>query len=183
MFRGLINDAKSAAAAVIGKYLARASVAVPFIIAFGFGTAAVSLLLVERFGAVVGYALMAGGFTLIGLLATLIVGVKEHEEQVAEKEAEREDTAQVASDTAVQAAMQAPLALLGALFSTPAGPSALAGGARMIVRNMPLVVLLALLALLFWPSETTEEESQEVPVGKPNGLHSSASNGLHREAA
>ena len=35
MFRGLINDAKSAAGSLIAKYLARASVAVPFVVALG----------------------------------------------------------------------------------------------------------------------------------------------------
>ena len=52
MFKGLINDAKSAAGSVIAKYLARASVVVPFVIAFGFATAALTLVLVERFGAI-----------------------------------------------------------------------------------------------------------------------------------
>jgi hypothetical protein len=50
MFRGLINDAKSAAGSVVAKYAARASVAVPFFIALGFATAAVTLMLVEQFG-------------------------------------------------------------------------------------------------------------------------------------
>jgi hypothetical protein len=36
MFRGLINDAKSAVGNLVLKYVARASVAVPFGIAVGF---------------------------------------------------------------------------------------------------------------------------------------------------
>jgi len=51
VLRALINDAKTAAGAVIGKYAIRASVAVPFLIGAGFGTAAITLLLTERFGA------------------------------------------------------------------------------------------------------------------------------------
>ena len=69
MFRGLINDAKAAAGSLVGKYLMRASVAVPFIIAFGFGIAAITLLLVDRFGAINAYLMVAGDFTLIGLIA------------------------------------------------------------------------------------------------------------------
>ena len=72
MFRGLINDAKAAAASLVGKYLMRASVAVPFVVAFGFGVAAVTLMLIDRFGAINAYLMVAGGFTLIGLIAVLV---------------------------------------------------------------------------------------------------------------
>ena len=54
MFRGLINDAKSAVGNLVLKYVARASVAVPFVIAVGFAVAAIAAMLVERFGAVTG---------------------------------------------------------------------------------------------------------------------------------
>lgn len=77
MFRALINDAKSAVGAVIGKYAIRASVAVPFVVALGFGIAALTLALVERFGAITAYAIMAGGFAAIGLIAAAVVTVKE----------------------------------------------------------------------------------------------------------
>lgn len=50
MFAGLINQAKSAASHLILKYVARASVAVSFVIAAGFAFAAITVMLVERFG-------------------------------------------------------------------------------------------------------------------------------------
>jgi uncharacterized membrane protein len=187
MFRGLINDAKSAAGSLIAKYLARASVAVPFVVALGFATAAITLMLVERFGTITASWIVAGGFTLIGLVATLAVSVKEHEEEVAEKQAEEADTTQAAADAAAQAAAQMPLALLGAVLSTPMGPSTVAGGAKMVARNMPLVVLLALIALLFWPSEPAaaeEAEADEAHAGRPNGAGPRRQpNGYHPEAA
>lgn len=40
MFQGLINSAKTAVSSLILKYVARASVAVPFVIALGFALAA-----------------------------------------------------------------------------------------------------------------------------------------------
>jgi len=185
MFRGLIDDAKSAAGSLIAKYLTRASVAVPFVVALGFATAAITLMLIDRFGSIAAYWMVAGGFIVIGLAATLVVSVKEHEEEVAEKQAESQDTAGVATDAAAQAAVQAPMALLGALLATPLGPGTLAGGAKMVVRNIPLVVLLALLALLFWPSESeTDAAGLEAGLGKPNGMHPpGGGDGLHREAA
>ena len=187
MFRGLINDAKAAAGSLVGKYLVRASVAVPFIAAIGFAVAAITLMLVDRFGAIEAYLMVAGGFTLVGLVAAFVVSVKEQEEEVAESQAEASDTSGVATDAAAQAAVQAPLALLGTLLATPAGPSLLAGGAKMLARNLPLVVLLALIGLLFWPSEPTAEmpdsEGADLRGGSPDGTHPSVPNGLHREAA
>jgi hypothetical protein len=186
MFRGLINDAKSAAGSLIAKYLARASVAVPFVVALGFATAAITFMLVDRFGAITAYWIVAGGFTLIGLVATRVITVKEQEEEVTEKKAEQTDTAGVSTDAAAQAAVQAPLALLGALLSTPVGPGTIAGGMRMVARNIPLVVLLALVALLFWSSEQASEAADlDAPDlgAKPNGAHPPATNAYHREAA
>ena len=187
MFRGLINDAKSAAVSLVAKYLARASVAVPFIIAVGFAIAAITHLVIDRFGAVTGCWLLAGGFTLIGLVATLLVKHKEQEEEVADQQAQEADTANVATDAAAQAAVQAPLALVGALLSTPVGPKALVGGAKAALRNLPLVVLLALMALLFWPTEksdaTAEEQDEDdiPPIPEPNGAYRSRGNGFHHE--
>ncbi len=81
--------------------------------------------------------------------------VKEQEEEVADTRAEQSDTADVATDAAAQAAVQLPLALLGTLLTTPLGPGVAAGGAKMVLRNLPLVLLLALIGLLFWPSQPT----------------------------
>jgi hypothetical protein len=186
MFRGLINDAKSAAGSLIAKYLARVSVVMPFVVALGFVAAAITLMLVERFGAIAAYWMVAGGFAAIGLAATLAVSVKEQEEEIAEKQVQESDTSEVASDAAAQAAAQAPLALLGALFSTPMGPRAAVGGAKLVAQNIPLVVLLALIALLFWPNEPAAEAAglhESDPGGRPNDAYPQAPNGLRREAA
>ena len=191
MFRTLINDAKSAAGAVVGKYAIRASVAVPFVVAAGFGTAATTLVLVDRFGSVMAYSLMAGGFAAIGLLAALVVTVREKEEEVVDTQAEKADTANVASDAATQAAVQLPLALLGSLLTTPMGPGVAAGGAKMIAKNLPLVLLIALIGLLFWPStekpaesETTEPNADAPqPDQRPDQGSWREANGVDRHAA
>ena len=77
------------------KYVARASVAIPFVIALGFALAAVAVMLVERFGHVTAYWIMAGGLAAIGAIAAIAVSVKEHEEEVAEQKAEQADTGEV----------------------------------------------------------------------------------------
>ena len=103
MFAGLINHAKAAASGLVLKYVARASVAIPFVIALGFALAAITVMLVERFGHVTGYWLVAGGLAAIGIVAAITVSVKEHEEEVAEQQAEQSDTEEVISDATAQA--------------------------------------------------------------------------------
>ena len=87
MFRGLLNDVKTAAGSLVARYVARASVAMPFLVAFGFATAAVTLMLVERYGAIAAYWMIAGGFTTIGVVAAAVVSVKEQDEAVADADA------------------------------------------------------------------------------------------------
>ncbi len=185
MFRGLINDAKSAAAAVLAKYAARMTVAVPFLVAVGFATAAITLHLVDRFGAIAAYWMVAGGFTAIGLVAAVVVGVREQEEVVADAKAEKADTAEVATDTAAQAAVQLPIALLGSLLASPAGPMSALGIARLAGRNLPLIALAVIMAVLFWPSEESKAETaadDPIPTPKSNGAYASTDE-LGRKAA
>ena len=181
MFRTLINDAKSALGALIARYLARATVAVPFLAALGFATAATTLALVEKFGTIAAYWIVAGGFILIGLGATVAVAVKEHEAEIVGKEADVTDTAEIVT---AAAAAQKPLELLDAILATRVGPSTIAGAANVVTRNVPLVVLLALIALLFWPSESAEEQDAKAreDVDGTNGSWP-APNGFRRETA
>jgi uncharacterized membrane protein len=97
LFAGLINQAKSTVSRVVLQYAARASVMVPFVMALGFALAAIAVMLVEHFGHVAGYWMMAAGLASIGVIAWIVVSVKEHEEQVAEQRAEQADTHEVVS--------------------------------------------------------------------------------------
>jgi len=82
LFAGLIGQAKDAVSGLVLKYVARASVAIPFVVALGFAIAAVSIMLVERFGHVTAYWIMASGLAVIGVIAAIAVSVKEHEQGV-----------------------------------------------------------------------------------------------------
>jgi hypothetical protein len=173
MFRGLINDAKSAASSLVLKYVARASVAIPFVIALGFGLAALSVWLVNQYGYVTGYLIMAGGLAAVGVIAALVVSFKEHEEEVADEVAANTDTSNVATEVAAQA----PLALLGALFTLPGGASSALKVAQVLGRNFPLVLLLVLIGALFWPSE----EGEDIESARPhsNGFEPPAPGAYH----
>jgi hypothetical protein len=130
------------------------------------------VVLVERFGHVAGYWMMAGGLAAIGIVAALVVSVKEHEEEVAEQKAEQADTQEVMSDATAQAVVQAPLALLGALFTAPGGATSALKVAGILGRNFPLVLLLVMIFALFWPTDqAADEAAPDKREGKPDGLH------------
>ena len=179
MFAGLIKQAKSAASDLALKYLARASVALPFVIALGFALAAVTVTLVERYGQVMAYWMVAGSLAIIGVVAAAVVSVKEQEEEQAEQAAQDADTGEVISEATAQAVVQTPIALLGALFSLPGGPASALGIARVLSRNFSLVLLLVLIGALFWPSEAAESaDDQADTVRKPNGADDHAPSAL-----
>jgi hypothetical protein len=162
VFQGLINDAKTAAASFLGTYLARASVAVPFIVAIGLATTAVGLELAERFGARVALWILAGGFCVIGLVAAFVVTMKEQQQELeAEQQQEAEDSAigEITTAAASQAASYLPAAVMGLVMQNPA--TAALPVARLVGRNIPLILLVAFVALLLWPFEATEEPPAE----------------------
>lgn len=177
MFRGLINDAKSAAGAVVAKYAARASVAVPFLVALGFATAALTLTLADALGSIAAYWMVAGGFTAIGLVAAAAVTAQEQDEAIADEAARSTDNAAVASNAAAQAIAQAPLALLGALMTTTGGPAAAMSLIRALGRNLPLVLLLVMISVLFLPDATPErsDAEEDLEAVRPNGARSPSS--------
>jgi disulfide bond formation protein DsbB len=174
VFKGLITDVKSAAASFVDTYLARASVAVPFLIALGLATAALGLELAERFGSRNALWMLAGGFCAIGLVASFVVTMKEQETEAAEEQQRNEsgigEMASTAATAATQAATQLPTALLSALLQSPS-TSTLTPVTRLLGRNMPLVLLLVLVALLFSSEETAESADQQddSAAGRPDG--------------
>ena len=170
MFAGLINQAKSAASHLVLKYVARASVAVPFVIATGFAIAAITVMLVERFGHVTAYWLVAGGLAAMGVIASIVVSAREHGEEAAEQQAAKSDTPEVVSDGTAEVLVQTPIALLGALMTMPGGAAGALGAARVVGRNWSLVLLLAMIGVLFWPTNESGPLSDEADRARnPDG--------------
>jgi len=178
VFAGLINHAKSAASHLILKYVARASVAVPFVIALCFAIAAITVMLVDRFGHVIAYWVMAGGLAVIGAIAAAVVSVKEHEEEAAEHVAEKAESEAGMSEATTPAIIQTPIALLGALVTAPGGATTALKVARVVGRNWPLALLLGMIGALFWPTADSSDEDWEV-ARKPNGADDQMPSALH----
>jgi hypothetical protein len=169
MFRGVINSAKNAASNLVVKYLARASVAVPFVLAAGFALLGLTVMLGQRFGSLTADWVMAGGLFLVGLLAAAFVSAKEHKEEVAKIETDKSDMRSTVSDAAAEAISQAPIALLGSIFAIPGGPATVLSAARVIGRNWPMAVLVVLIGGLFWPTRSRIHEDESAVRFRPNG--------------
>ena len=116
------------------------------------------------------YSLMAAGLALIGVVASIVVSVKEHTEEVAEQQATKSDTEEVMSDATAHAVVQTPLALFRALMAMPGGSAGALSAVRLLARNLPLVLLLGMIGLLFWPTKEGEQLQDNHDVSrKPNG--------------
>ena len=95
--------------------------------------------------------------------------MREHEEEAAEKQAEKTDTGEVVSDATAQALTQAPIALLGTLMTMPG----------LLGRNWPLAILLVLIGALFWPTPEATAEDDVMGARKPNGSDDMPSAQMH----
>lgn len=146
MFDRLFRRAERKIDSVVAKYVRRTIVAVPLLIAALFATAAISVKVVELYGPVNGYAMMAGGFAALAALIALFAltgsstPVEQAEAAAASKEAEAADDAK----------SESPL-FSSELLSliTAAAPVAIPGVARIAARNLPMLVALAIIGFLF----------------------------------
>ena len=148
MFRGLINEATSAAAGVATKYAMRATIAVPFLIALVFALIGSTIMLADAYGIVVAAWAMAVAFTIVGLIAATMINHIEQEAAVSTLASEKTDTQEVASEATVQAIEQAPWVILSDLVTTVGGPATVIGAGRVIGRNLPLVAFVGAIGLL-----------------------------------
>jgi hypothetical protein len=189
MFESIINDVRRSASNLVATYLGRAVVAVPFLVAAAFAVAALTLALVDWFGAQTAYWIMAICFTLLGIVAGIVVSVKEQEAEQAEaaEEAANPGPLAIAQDTL------APAAALLPLLTSPIGLSAGFKVAKWGVRNLPLIVLAGVVTTLMWPlgkqpaqtgvGDDTGADDAGLPVTRAAGvpMNSSAA-GVRTEA-
>ncbi|MCC7251446.1 hypothetical protein [Hyphomicrobium sp.] len=157
MFQGLFKRAERSFDQAVTRVMGRALVAVPLLVAGGFATAALAVKLVELYGAVTAYALMAALFCVIGLVTMAIVGI----EQRPAAETAEEPSASTAEGSSDDAADTADLFSpeVRAIFAS-AAPVALPGLIRGVGRNLPLVFILALVAFVISRFAETSDEHE-----------------------
>jgi hypothetical protein len=160
MFQSLFKRAEVAIEQTVGNVIARIVVAVPFLVAGGFGTAALASRLNRDYDPQTANLIMAAIFLAIGVIAAIVVAFR--------------PTAAVASAEAVSAAdpidgpdpTSKPMGdvdrelLMAAL--TTAAPMALPLVSRMLVRNLPIIAAVG--AALFVMTRSSPEEQRVMPA-------------------
>lgn len=149
MFQSLFKRAERSIDEVVARAAIRALVAVPFLIAAGFATAALTVMLVETYGAITGYGLMAALFGVIGLVAVAIVGMNAKSAPSDESSDQKSatDNAGSSEDQASPDIGDLLTPEVRALL-TSAMPVAAPGLLRGVGRNLPLIFILAVVAFV-----------------------------------
>ena len=156
MFQALIQKAEGAVGSAVNKVASRAAVAVPLVIAAGFGIAALTVTLTQAYGAGLSYTIMAGLFVAVGGITALWMARKEPE---AEPQPEEPATS-LAEDVAEFATPLFDRDTIVSLLAT-AGPIALPALLRLGARKLPLLVI-AVIVALFYVGRSIAGESQPV---------------------
>ena len=155
MFEAIVNRAQRSVETVVSKYVARAAVAVPFVIALGFGTASAAVKLTEDYGNMTAYGILGSSFAAVGLVASAAIALSNRSPPAAV----------VVSSESPQALHQAEpgtnntfpdteflLAAIGAI-----GPAAIPGLLRLMIKNLPLLIGLIIIGYLMLASTKTNE--------------------------
>ena len=161
MFEGLFRRAERRINSVVARYIRRALVAVPVVIAVGFATAALTVKLVELYGQTNAYGMMAGVFVALATIAAIVnlaSGEPAESAQAPEEatgpDASAKDEPLLSQDVITALMTAAPVAL-----------PALPGVARALARNLPLLLLLAVVGYFFtrYLSKPADGQTEETP--------------------
>ena len=147
MLESLRRWAQSTVDRAIDEVVTRAIVVIPFLIAIGFGTAALSIRLNRELGPETGSLIMAAAFAGVGLLAALVVYLRSESPATGNDEEGADGSspdAQAATESPNLANVDREL-ITAAL--TSAAPLAMPGLVQMAMRNLPLIA--AVVAAVF----------------------------------
>lgn len=166
MFQGLLKRAERSLDQVIARVVGRALVAVPLLVAAGFATAALTVKLVEQYGAVTAYGVMAALFSLIGLVTMAIVGAGTHAEgePAAAESAPSTSESENAESESLADAADFLTPEMRSMFAS-AAPMALPAIVRGVGRNLPLIFLLAVVAYIVSRFAGTPDEAAAAEAG------------------
>ena len=145
MLQAIVDRAQRAVDTLVSKYVTRAAVAVPFVVALGFGTAAATVKLTEEFGSMTAYAILAAVFGAVGLAAAAAIAMNGPDPVAGTETIEQVTASADATDRKSAIDPDIILAALGAV-----GPAALPGMVRLLARNLPLVFGIVIIVYLLF---------------------------------
>ena len=161
MFDSLINRAQHSVESAVLRYVARIAVAIPFLIAFGFGIAAASAKLTEMYGQITAHAIIAGVFAAVGVIAAAAIAMFSPSSSVTENYNNEAQAAALKNEGAPQPSLLdsdllvATLGVVGPKM-IPAIPALM----RMLVKNWSLVTSLIIVSYLLFSDKSTSALEQ-----------------------
>ena len=147
MFGFLFRRAQATVDRAVDNIVHRIIIAIPFLIAGGFGTAALTLWLNREYGAETASLILAGGFVALGLVAWLVFRPRTEAAPESSGAAEEPAQASAAASTEGPDFSNTDRELIMAAL-TSAAPIALPAIVRTIGRNLPLVAAVAAAAFI-----------------------------------
>lgn len=172
MFQAVFKRAEAVFGNIVDQALARALVAIPLVVAIGFATAAASTHLTAKYGAVTGYLVLAGVFTLIGLLAAVYVSAASAPADAGtlHQEAGAVPTDATGTDQTAFGDVEREL-----IFSTLAAAVPLAAPQLMrgLIRNLPLVLIVLIVAFVLTRKGTKDGEASNTGNDEENAREGS----------
>ena len=146
MFASIFQSAQTALDSAIGQLVKRLIIAVPFLIAAGFAVAYGYIKLDRAYGAEMASLVMVVSFCILGLLSLAIVDRSPATSGTPVDETANSDPQSEPSEAAESTYSQADKELLFASLTSVA-PLALPAVAKLVLRNLPIV--LAIVSALF----------------------------------
>lgn len=147
MFGFLFRRAQATVDRAVDGIVHRIIIAIPFLIAGGFGTAALALRLNREYGPETTSLILAGGFAALGLLAVLVFRTRSEAPLEADGASEEPSQASAAVGAEGPDLSNNDRELIMAAL-TSAAPIALPALVRTVGRNLPLLAAVAAAAFI-----------------------------------
>lgn len=169
MFGFIFRRAQATVDNAIGQVVNGFLVAVPLFVAAGFGTAALLRYLDRTYGTDAAYLILACGFGVIGLVALLAMNARSRNAPAdAGTEDGAEETADDTSSEPLAGLSKADRDLLTSALGA-AGPYALPGLLRLVLRNLPLILAVLAAAFVMTRPDASETPTSAVEPGLQPG--------------
>lgn len=163
MFAALMNRAQATVDNAIGHAINRALIAIPFILAGAFATAALAFRLVREFGPETANLMLACLFLVVGLICAAVFRVRPAPVAASEEPLPAALSGSEDQQSA-EAALESPDRELLMAAVTSAAPIAIPALLRAIIRNLPLV--LAVLSAIFVLTRQEAEPDKAEPAAQ-----------------
>lgn len=160
MFGALLRKAQSSVDNAVSQIVGRVLIAIPFLVAAGFATAALHSRVSAIYGAEAANLGIAGLYTLLGIVTAIVVSSRGGDSQKMEAEPQPAAASEQSEPRRPMSATDREL-LMAAL--TSAAPIVAPTVLRMVVRNLPLIAAVGAALFVMTQSSGSEPKAQANP--------------------